>query len=238
MTIISNSLPDSLLIYVWVSSFPEALSCFFQLEHILLSSYFILFYFCLLCLFLCISYMGKTNGRRRRGHQRMRMLDGITDAMNMNLGKLQEMVRDREAWHAAVHGTAKSHTCLDNWTTATATLGILSISHSLGGVTQPLRSLATYSFLSSRCFKISKWVFFTYGPYAFKSGVLSYFWDWVSFAHDPFKSGFSIPCNSVAFPGMFLVGFQSQVFWGLISPVQDLGAGFLAWSSDILLLRG
>ena len=47
---------------------------------------------------------------RRRGHQRMRWLDGITDAMNMNLGKLQGMVRDREDWQAAVHGVAKSWT--------------------------------------------------------------------------------------------------------------------------------
>ena len=48
--------------------------------------------------------LGKTEGRRRTEHQRMRWLGGITDAMNMNLGKLQEMVRNREAWHAAVHG--------------------------------------------------------------------------------------------------------------------------------------
>ena len=51
--------------------------------------------------------LGKTEGRRR-GRQRMRWLDGITDAVDMNLGKLREMVRDREAWHASVHGVTKS----------------------------------------------------------------------------------------------------------------------------------
>ena len=54
--------------------------------------------------------LGKIEGRRRRGHQRMRWLDGITDATNMNLGKLREMVRDREAWRAVVHGVTKSRT--------------------------------------------------------------------------------------------------------------------------------
>ena len=54
--------------------------------------------------------LGKIEGRRRRGRQRMRQLDNITDAMNMNLGKFCEMVRDREAWCAAVHGVANSQT--------------------------------------------------------------------------------------------------------------------------------
>ena len=99
--------------------------------------------------------LGKIEGRRRRGRQRMRWLDGITDWINMNLSRLRVVMMDREAWRAVVHGVTKSQTWLSDWTELNWTEGSTQQSSKVRKATHPAKPSKTTLASLLRLFKLS-----------------------------------------------------------------------------------
>ena len=144
--------------------------------------------------------LGKIEERRRRGSQRMRWLDGITDAKDMNLAKLWEMVRDRETFHAAVHGFVKSQTWLGKWKATNGCIHFLGLPKQVTtNLLVKIREINSITVLEAKCPKLRCWQgrFLLWRLWKMIFSCLSSFW-WLQASLDLWPHHFSLCITSVS----------------------------------------